>query len=190
MLEGRLEWEKTARGIAVKIPARRGSAFALFGPIMGVWLLFASYQFASMTFPNTVGEARDQVLWLVIDGFGVSLLILLFWAAWAFTSDTLVSLGETRMKIQHRVLGVELATRSFSTTEVHNFRFIPPSKFWLGKSGQMDVRTSKIQFQAGNKTHYFGEGVTQNEAQALIEQLLEVFKFPEFLSRPSTPARM
>jgi hypothetical protein len=189
MLEGRLEWEKTARGIAVKIPARRGSAFALFGPIVGVWMLFAAYQYFSMTSATTAEDARSQALWLLIDGLGVSLCILLFWAAWAFTSDTLVTLGETQMKIQHRVLGIELATRSFSTTEVHNFRFIPPTKFWLGKSDDIDVRTSKIQFQAGNKSHNFGEGVTQTEAQVLIAQLLEVFKFPEFLSPPISPPR-
>ena len=190
MLEGRLEWEKTARGIAVKIPARRGSAFALFGPIIGVWLLIASYQYASMSMPLTADATRNQILWLVIDGFGVCLCILLFWAAWAFTSDTLVTLGETQMKIQHRVLGIELATRSFSTTEVHNFRFVAPSKFWFGKSGDADIRTSKIEFQVGNKSHFFGEGVTQREAQVLIEQLLEVFKFPEFLSPPVSPIRM
>jgi hypothetical protein len=42
----------------------------------------------------------------------------------------------------------------------------------------------------GNKSHFFGEGVTQREAQVLIEQLLEVFKFPEFLSPPVSPIRM
>jgi hypothetical protein len=188
-LEGRLEWEKTARGISVKIPARRGSAFGLFGPIIGVWLLFASFQYASMVFPNTFEDARAQVLWIVIDIFGVSVLILLFWAAWAFTSDTLVTLDETQMKIQRRVLGIELATRNFSTTEVHNFRFIPPSKFRLGRSGT-DIRTSKIEFHARSKPQYFAEGVTQSEAQVLIEQMVEVFKFPEFLAPPVTPIRM
>jgi len=181
VLEGRLEWEKTARGICVKIPARRGSAFALFGPIIGAWLIFASLRYASAPGNTNPDDARSALLWIVLDGFGVSFCILLFWLAWAFTSDTVVTLNETQLKIQRRVLGIELVTHDFPTTDVHNFKFIPPAKFWSGKN-MTDVRTSKIQFQAKNRLQTFAEGVTQAEAQALIEQMMTVFRFPEYLS--------
>jgi hypothetical protein len=35
----------------------------------------------------------------------------------------------------------------------------------------------------------FAEGVTQQEAEVLIEQLAEVFKFPEYLAAPEVPSR-
>ena len=188
MLVGRLEGEKTARGINVRIPARRGSAFALFGPVIGAWLLFASIHYFTMGVPATPEDGQNQLLWLLIEGFGVTFIILLFWAAWAFTSDTIVTLDETQFKIQRRVLGIELVTHSFSTTEVHNFKYMDPTAFRTSK-GLTDIRTSRIAFSSRSKTHFFAEGVTQAEAQVLIEQILEVFKFSEVLTPPLVPFR-
>jgi hypothetical protein len=182
MLEGRLEWEKSARSIAVKIPARRGSAFLLFGPIIGVWMIFSSFEFLTATGSNAPENKSDMGLTL-LTGFVVSLVILLAWVAWAFTSDALVTVDETQFKIQRRILGIELVTHSFSTTEVHNFKYVPPRTFWASK-GVTDIRTSKIEFQAKYKSVAFAHGVTELEAQVLIEQMIEVFKFPDFIAVP------
>ena len=185
MLVGRLEWEKSERGMAVKIPARRGSAFMLFGPLVGVWLLFSSFQFITATGSNSPADKSDLGLTLMA-GFVVSMIILLAWAAWAFTSDTLVSLNETQFKIQRRVLGIELVTHNFNATDVHNFKFVPPGKFWASR-GVTDIRTAKIEFQVKYKAVFFAEGITEQEALVLIDQMYEVFKFPEYLSAPKVP---
>jgi hypothetical protein len=108
--------------------------------------------------------------------------------AWAFTSDTLLTVDETQFKVQRRVLGIELVTNSYPTTDVHNFKYIQPGKFWIGKK-ETDLRTSKIEFQVKSKTLFIAQGVTESEAQALIEQMLVVFKFTEYLAIPSTPVQ-
>ena len=187
MLVGRLEWEKSARGMAVRIPARRGSAFALFGPIIGIWLILASMQFAFAA-GSAPPDDKSDLLWTLIGGIGVSLIIALAWLAWAFTSDTVLTLDETKLKIQRRVLGIELVTHVFPTTDVHNFKFVLPTRFWASK-GVTDIRTSKIEFQTRSRPMVFAEGVTQQEAEVLIEQLAEVFKFPEYLAAPEVPSR-
>jgi len=186
ILEGRLEWEKSARGMTVRVPARGGSAFALFGPMIGFWLVLSSLPYSALLGANSADDGKSQIMWIVVGGFGVSFGILLAWLAWAFTSDTLLTLDETQFKVQRRILGIELVTNSYPTTDVHNFKYIEPGKFWLGKK-ETDVRTSKIEFQVKSKIHLIGQGVTESEAKVLIEQMLVVFKFPEYLAVPSTP---
>jgi hypothetical protein len=179
-LGGRLSWEQKPGGIVVHIPSRRGSLFMLFGPVVGVWLMLAAARYSFAVGPNSSPEdAESALIWLIISGFGVSFCILLAWAAWAFTSESMLTLDETTMKIQNRVLGIEITTNSFPTAEANNFRFIPPGGYSRGKN-MADPRTSKIQFKVGSKTYAFARGVTQPEAFVLMERMRETYNFPDF----------
>ncbi|MGD0891248.1 MAG: hypothetical protein ABR923_06915 [Terracidiphilus sp.] len=175
-LEGRLEWEKSARGIAVKIPARRGSAFALFGPAIGIWMIVVSMHSAFASGANTPDD-RSNALLTLIGGIGVSVILVLAWLAWALTSDTVMTLDENQFKIERRVLGIELSTLSFATADLHDINYVPPANFLFNKQ-KKDIRTSKIEFQANEKRLAFAEGVTREEAQALLTQMGEFCKFP------------
>jgi hypothetical protein len=179
-LEGRLSWEQKPGGMVVHIPSRRGSLFMLFGPVIGVCLMFAAARYSFAVGPNTTPEdAESALIWLIISGFGVSFCILLAWAAWAFTSESMLTLDETTIKIQNRVLGIEIMTNSFPTAEAHAFRFIPPGGYSRSKN-IADPRTSKIQFKVGSKAQTFAKGVTELEASVLMEHMQEIYKFPDF----------
>ncbi|MGA2219100.1 MAG: hypothetical protein ABSG51_13485, partial [Terracidiphilus sp.] len=98
-LEGRLSWEKKPDGIVVHIPSRRGSMFLLFGPVVGIWLMLAAARFSYKVGPNTSREdVQSAVIWFIVGGLGVSFVILLFWAAWAFTSESTLTLDQTSIK--------------------------------------------------------------------------------------------
>jgi hypothetical protein len=185
-LEGRLSWEKKPDGIVVHIPSRRGSMFLLFGPVLGVWLLFAAARYSYTVGQNNLSpdEAQSALIWLIVAGFGVSFVILLFWAAWAFTSESMLTLDQTSFKIQHRVLGIEVMTKTYPTADAHNFRFIPPGGY-SGSRSVVDPRTSKIQFKVGPRTCTFAAGVTSLEALTLMERMQEVYKFTDF-EKPRT----
>jgi hypothetical protein len=179
-LEGRLSWEQNPGSIVVHIPSRRGSLFMLFGPVVGVWLMFAAARYSVAIGPNaTPEEAESALIWLIISGFGVSFCILLAWAAWAFTSESMLTLDNTNIKIQSRVLGIEIVTNSFPNADAHNFRFIPPGGYSRSK-GIADPRTSKIQFKVGSKVQTFARGITEMEASVLMEQMQQIYKFPDF----------
>lgn len=83
------------------------------------------------------------------------------------------------MKIQHRILGIEMVTNNFATADAHNFRFIAPTGHLTSK-GIIDPRTSKIQFKIGPKSHSFATGVTEREASALMDRMHDVYSFPDF----------
>lgn len=179
-LEGRLSWEKKPDGIVVHIPSRRGSMFLLFGPVIAVWLMFVAARFSYTVGPNTTPEdIQTAVIWFIVAGVGVSFIILLFWAAWAFTSESILTLDQTAIKIQHRILGIEVLMQTYPTADAHNFRFIPPGGYSTTRT-VVDPRTSKIQFKAGTKSCTFAAGVTSMEALILMERMQEVYKFPDF----------
>jgi len=179
-LEGRLRWEQKAGGMVVHIPSRRGSLFMLFGPVVGVWLMFAAARYSVAVGPNTSPEdAESALIWLIVSGFGVSFCILLAWAAWAFTSESMLTLDETTIKIQNRVLGIDVMTKSFPIGDASNFRFIPPGGY--SRSNRIaDPRTSKIQFKVGPKIYAFAKGVTGLEASVLMDHMENIYKFPDF----------
>jgi hypothetical protein len=130
--------------------------------------------------PNAAPEeAQSALVWLIVSGFGVSFCIFLAWAAWAFTSESMLTLDETTIKIQNRVLGIEVMTNTFPTADAHAFRFIPPGGYSRSKN-IADPRTSKIQFKVGSKTYTFGKGLTELEAFVLMERMQEIYKFPDF----------
>lgn len=179
-LEGRLSWEQKPGGMVVHIPSRRGSMFMLFGPVIGVWLLFAAARYSVAVGPGTTPEdAESALLWLIIAGFGVSLCILLAWAAWAFTSESMLTLDETTIKIQSRVLGIEVVTHSFPIADANVFRFIPPGGYSRSKS-IADPRTSKVQFKVGPKVYTFARGVTAAEATVLMRRMHDIYSFTDF----------
>lgn len=68
-LEGRLSWNQTPEGIVVHIPARRGSLFTLFGPLVGVWLMFSAgrYWFMLGSSP-TPEDSKSALIWILVGG--------------------------------------------------------------------------------------------------------------------------
>jgi hypothetical protein len=93
------------------------------------------------------------------------------------------------MKIRHRVIGIDFVSHSFRNYDARNLRYVPPTPFWANKN-EIDPRTSKIEFQSGGKTHTIASGITETEANALIGQMLTVYRFPNFReTRNAHPAR-
>jgi hypothetical protein len=91
----------------------------------------------------------------------------------------MLSMDQTNIKIQNRVLGIEIMTKTFPLVDAHAFRFIPPGGYASG-SKVVDPRTSKIQFKVGPKQYTFARGVTELEAFVLMERMHDFYKFPDF----------
>lgn len=177
-LAGRLKWEQTAEGIRVTIPKRRGTLTFLYGPLVVIWLIIASIYYWHVL-ESPLAEAPLTNLQLAAIGLYVfGFLFFIGWLAVTFTSDVLVSLTPSELKIQRRVLGVELTSESFSNGLVSQVVYLPPGKLSTNRS-DIDPNSSKIQFKVDQKSHSFAKGITQVEAGALILLMLQVYKFPE-----------
>ncbi len=180
VLEGRLKYKRTPEGIFVSIPPRNGTFTILYGPLVGTFLLVAAiYYWRVLMAPHP--EDTEYTLQLVAIGiYALGFVFAVCWLIWTFTNETVVILNAAEMKIQRRVLGIELDTRSFPTRQLRNFRFVPPTQTWASQ-GADDPKTSRIQFQIGNNAHILVEGVSELETDALLALMQSVYRFPGYL---------
>jgi hypothetical protein len=180
MLEGRLKYKRTPEGICVAIPPRNGTFTILYGPLVGTFLLVAAiYYWRELMAPHP--EDTEYTLQLVAIGiYALGFCFAVCWLIWTFTNETVLILDAAEMKIQRRVLGIELATRSFPTRQIRNFRFVPPTRSWASQDTD-DPKSSRIQFQVGNAAHTFAEGVSELETDALFALMQSVYRFPGYL---------
>jgi len=177
-LAGRLKWEQTAQGIRVAIPNRRGTRAYIYLPLIVLWLVIASLRYIYV-FATPQQEDPAGTLQLIAAGlYALGLLFFLGWLAFTFTGETILSLDQDELRIERRVLGIELASRGFPTGQMSQLVYIPPEKLRFSRA-VYDPNTSQIQFRSGLGLHSFARGITEGEASALILLMLEVYKFPD-----------
>jgi hypothetical protein len=180
VLAGRLTWEQSPRGICVEIPVRRGPMVGLYGPLVIIWLSIATVRYWHVL---TTPHPNDIEFTLQLVAMGIYILGFCFfvcWLVWIFTGDTLLFLDAVEMKIQRRVLGVDLSTRVLDTRQVSQLRYVGPRAI-ATYQGVTNPSTSRIQFRVSGALQSFARGVSEIEAQTLIERMLEVYKFPKSL---------
>lgn len=122
-------------------------------------------------------EGLVRFAWTCVVAGIAGIFIVVGWLLWSLTGETAVTLNPAKMKIQRLVLGIEWDTRIFATCDVHNLRYIAPTSMWY--RNEPDPNSSKIQFQENGKKRRFAGGITEKEACALIDRMLEVYKFPK-----------
>jgi hypothetical protein len=175
-LEGRLMWEKSRDGFLVVIPSRRSLTTIFYGPVVGIWLFFAAIHYRHwMDAPREQGSGIPPQF-IAIAIYALGLCFAVCWVIWSFTNETVLTVNSAEFTIQRRALGIGLATQSYRLEEVHNLRFVHPTKWWASES-ETDPKTSVIQFRSDELTHSFAEGVTQSEAFALMQKMMEIHRF-------------
>jgi|SRR5580692_4001038 hypothetical protein len=173
-LAGRLKWERADQGIRVVIPARWGwLAISAAAAVVGATIEAMQLEWM---IPSDEALFRLGVLGAVVVALGVCAAVA--WISWSFTGKTVVTINQNEMRIQRRVLGIEWDTRRFATCDVRNLRYLPPTEIRAFRT-DTDPNTSKIQFQAKNRTVRFASGITEREACALFDRMQEIYKFPK-----------
>ena len=176
-LEGRLKWERTPYGISITIPVRRGASTAGYAALVLLWLTIASVHYWHL-FSSSHVDAPAEIYQLIAIGiYIVGFVIFLFWFTWTATGETVVTVDPTQMKIQKRALGIEVASEIYPTPDVHSFNFVRPKPFWALRA-DTDPSSSRIRFTVSGKYHYFARGVSEAEAFALVERMVEIHRFP------------
>ncbi len=179
-LFGRLKWKNTLDGVFITIPARRGAMTHLYGPVVGIWLIAAAIRYSNLLKAPQL-ESTEMTLQMTAAGIYVfGFLFAVCWLVWTFTNDTALLIGPDKLTIQRRVIEIEVSSVSFPIREVRSLRFIPPTGSLLSP-GEIDPKTSRIQFQSGGQTHIFAAGITEKEALALFAAMNRVYKSTDYL---------
>jgi hypothetical protein len=169
-LEGRLKWERTGDGIRVVIPVRMGWLPAMSG--ISLWILPAFAVWGIEYFIH-LSRPVSVVLNEISLCSGVCLVIL--WFAMIFTLEQVLTLNPAEVTFQARALGIGIRKRSVATSRLSNLRFVHSE---YGDLVSMDSM-SRIEIDRDFKTRKFAFGITEGEAETLIEKMLEVYRFPD-----------
>jgi hypothetical protein len=173
-LAGRLKWEHSDLGLRIEIPARWSLQAIFAALVVGVAALGAS----ELQWDIPSNEARLAVGVFSIIIVAVGACVVTAWLCWSLTGRTIVTISQSELRLQHRILGIQWDTRRFPTSDIHNLRYLPPTEIWAAPRTDTDPNTSKIQFQAKNKRIKFASGITEREACALFDRMQEIYKFP------------
>jgi hypothetical protein len=170
-LAGRLKWEKTGPSIRVEIPAGRDWVTLIGGFGLAIFALFSlCVALLSLTIDIPTTTKWMCALGLVaLECLALSVLI------WNFKGKTLVELNPAQMKIVRHALGVEWNKRSFATRDLRNLEYLPSSGFRISRYYIPGV----IRFEANDKTCNFASGISDIEAFALIDRMLDVYEVPK-----------
>jgi hypothetical protein len=165
-LAGRLKWERIVDCIRVVIPVRIPWLLAL----NVIWLVMLPHFTVELfdKLRGITGPASFAPEWI---GFCIGVL----WFTMFFTTQQVLILNPAEMTVQVRMFGIGLKKRTVATSRLHYLRFEP--------SGYGDFASiqdmSRIQIDRDCKTRNFAFGITEQEADALIEKMMEVYKFPK-----------
>jgi hypothetical protein len=176
-LEGRVMWEKTDQGIHIGIPVRRGPFAAVYGPLVAIWLVVATIRYWKLLAGPHPEDINFTLQTIAIGIYSVGFIYFVCWLAWTSTGETVVTLNPPEVKIQTRVFGVNLSTRTLQTNQINRMKFIPPSRFVTQRS-VLNPNSSRIQFLVNDRPQSFAKGVSKDEARALIDKMLQVYEFP------------
>lgn len=171
-LADRIRWERTANGIQVLIPARLDWKTLFFTAWLAMWTVAGKSVIHQFVNGRAAGKSDSfTALWLV--GWAAAECFVTAAILWALGGRTLLRLDPTTMSIEQQLFGARLVSRSFADTEVRNLRFTPAVT-----KGRSSV-ASRISFESADKTRSFGSGISDAEAFAIIDKMLEVYPFPK-----------
>jgi hypothetical protein len=164
-LRGKLSWERTANGIRVEIPGWMDWWRTLF---LSGWLAF-------WTYAGTQAIGKDWE-----SGSPFFLFWLTFWTvAWVYTFGTIVwslfgriilTLDPSLLNLTYTLAGTEVRQRSFSTHEIYDLRYRPVAG---------TKYPGVLCFESNEETRKFASCVSEAEAFALIDKMLEVYPIPK-----------
>jgi hypothetical protein len=95
-----------------------------------------------------------------------------FGIIWGLGGSTTLTLDYSTLNITRQLFGLRLNGFTCATNNVRNLRYAPAGH---GKRSTL----SFIKFEMNDKTCSFAEGISDVEAFALIDKMLEVYKFPK-----------
>ncbi|MGA2350485.1 MAG: hypothetical protein ABSF70_08650 [Terracidiphilus sp.] len=172
-LAGKLKWERTGNGIRVELPAQL--TWPNVSRRVGSWLFTWAIYFALITLMD--GFRGRPVSWRV------ALIGAPFYAAcgiWdVLRLRTVLTLNPDEMTINQAFFQKNWTKRIYATRRLDNLRYC---KSRLQRTAERREVKNSLLCDVEHQTIGLFDGVDEEEADALIAKMMEVFPFPKYLS--------
>lgn len=173
-LSGKLTWESAGGGIRVEIPARRNLQSVVAFILMLFWTALAWF-----SVENVPPDSNLSIFaWVCLATGAAGSSFAIAWLSWSLTGRTELTFDLKALSIRRSIAGIVSGTDSFATRDLYELRYVPPAYIWAFRT-DTDPKTSKVQFRAAGKTHTIARGLTEREACALIDRMLEIHAIPK-----------
>lgn len=168
-LAGRLTWEPTGEGIRVEIPVRRSWTIV----IQFVWLIaWCGAGWVALAGIHQGHHAATLVYWVWLAGWAVGVVFMTARILWSLMGGTSLDLNSHELRITRQMMGMQVGTQSYANADVRNLRFVPA--IIRGRA----TLPSHISFEEKGRTRRIVWAIAEAEAIALIEKMMETYKFP------------
>jgi len=187
-LAGRLRWERTEGGIRVEYQVRGDYSamwkffkaglrndwpgLLIIAAILFIADLFASHRHIAGWWSARWWAVPLSLLFGAMLGRSISML----------AKRTILTLDPTRLELEFRLWNWGRGRETYRTAYLHDLRFAESTR---GADTRNGLRLSEIQFDNHLATQYFGTGITEKEAVALITKMMGVYPFPKYLPTES-----
>jgi hypothetical protein len=118
---------------------------------------------------------------------GIPMILLLIYSSiitnkkW-FGGYELVTVDPSSIEIESRMWGATKSIRHFMNQSVRNLRY----EEWFPKTGRMRLRQNGIRFECDGVTQTVALDAETSDCMDLIDQMIDVYKFPTGPSRDPT----
>lgn len=184
-LAGRIKWERMDDGIRVEMPGtmdRRNIPYSLLRIVLIASLYFILASLLDWWNPFNDSH-RIPMRWVMLISaalvYGVSECVRVS------RSKTVLTLTPSHLAADESRSPAtgSREIRTFKTASLNHLRFVrysPETKIRSlpGMPVRIDLRQNEIQFDRDFITYAFGTGITQEEANALIARMMEIYPFP------------
>ena len=130
----------------------------------GVWGLFL------YKVHDTNIDSNVQLFWLVLcAAVALRIIAAIFWS---LAGKTILILDRNQLQIASQIMGLQFNKQTYTNADVRGLRFVPST------TRALTSRPSGIWFIENNKLRQIDLSITETEAVALIDKMLQIYKFP------------
>ncbi len=169
-LAGRHTWEPMAGGIRVEIPAQRNWTILFFAVWLVMWTVGGRHVIAE-TFGRSASHPNSWFNMLWLGGWAIGECVVSGAILWGLGGSITLMLDPSNLEIRRRLFGLQIGGFTCPTSKVRNLRFTPAGR---GRNAPQ----SAVSIEVADKSFSFASGISDAEAFALIDKMLEIYKFP------------
>jgi hypothetical protein len=171
---GKLKWERTGQDIRVELPAPLDWPHVSRAIVWNLFLLLVVYLVLSIETWIHHGLKETLKYWWFIPTFGPLYVAGGIWNL--MVRRAILTLTPSEMTLNRGIRETSRNTRVFANERLHNLRFCASRKEQTAE--YQEVKDS-ILCDVEGRTIAIMSGISKEEATALIEKMMAIYKFPE-----------
>jgi len=169
-----VSWDQDWNGTTFVIPSKKDWKILFFAAWLAFWVI-APFHLEVQAVRSLVEHRAIDWTNLIAGAAWFFGIVLVGWSIlWSIGGKEVLWLSASQLELSSSIFGLVFRRRQTPLVQVRNLRYVPShSDKW------QEYQESNIRYEDGAKTVKFGGSLNDDEALAIIEQMLNVYPFPK-----------